>query len=111
MIRNAVQAMPNGGKLLIRGHSDGGGVVLEFIDSGCGITPEELSTMFQAFKTNRSGGNGIGTMVIERICREHGAEFGLRSVPGEGTVFQIRFPLGGNRVRLLPPAEPAGENA
>ena len=112
VIRNAVQAMPNGGKLLIRGHSDGGGVALEFIDSGCGITPEELSTMFQAFKTNRSGGNGIGTMVIERICREHGAEFGLRSVPGEGTVFQIRFPLGGNRVRLLPPAEPTeGEKA
>lgn len=109
VIRNAVQAMPNGGKLLIRGHSDGGGVVLEFIDTGCGITAEELSTMFQAFKTNRSGGNGIGTMVIERICREHGAEFGLRSVPGEGTGFQIRFPLGGNRVRLLPPAAPAGE--
>ena len=66
--------------------------------------------MFLAFKSNRSGGNGIGTMVVERICREHGAEFGLRSIPGKGTVFQIRFPFGGRRVRLLPsPDMPAEE--
>ncbi len=105
VIRNAVQAMPNGGKLLIRGQMDPDGVALEFIDSGCGITAEELGVMFQAFQSNRPGGSGIGMMVIERICREHGAEFGLRSRPGEGTAFRIHFPFGGNRVRLLPPAE------
>lgn len=48
-------------------------------------------------------------MVIERICREHGAEFGLHSLPGEGTVFRIRFPFGNARVRLLPPAVPEEE--
>ncbi|MCQ2378775.1 MAG: ATP-binding protein, partial [Victivallaceae bacterium] len=59
-------------------------------------------TMFQAFRTTRSGGNGIGTMIVERVCREHGAEFGLISRPGKGTLFQIRFPLGRKRMRLLP---------
>lgn len=110
VIRNAVQAMQNGGTLLIRSYADPEYLTVEFVDSGCGITPEELSTMFLAFKSNRSGGNGIGTMVVERICREHGAEFGLRSIPGKGTVFQIRFPFGGRRVRLLPsPDMPAEE--
>lgn len=107
VIRNAVQAMQNGGTLLIRSYDDPEYLTVEFADSGCGITPEELSTMFLAFKTNRSGGNGLGTMIIERICREHGAEFGLRSIPGKGTVFQLRFPIGNRRVRLLPsPATP-----
>jgi hypothetical protein len=40
-------------------------------------------------------------MIIERICREHGVEFGIVSSPGRGSVFQLRFPLSGKRVRLL----------
>ena len=104
VIRNAVQAMPNGGKLLIRSSSDADGLTIEFADSGTGITPDELGCMFKAFSTNRSGGNGIGMMVIERICREHGASFGLRSIPGKGTVFEIQFPFPGQRIRMLPPA-------
>ncbi len=102
IIRNAVQAMTNGGILSIDGYRVADSLVLEFSDSGKGVTPEELSTMFTAFKTNKAGGNGIGTMVIERVCRAHGAEFGLRSVPGKGTTFQIRFPLGSRQLRMLP---------
>ena len=44
----------------------------------------------------------IGMMIIERVCREHGAEFGIVSIPGKGTAFQVRFPLGGKRLRMLP---------
>jgi len=102
LIRNAVQAMTNGGTLDIYGYLQDDFWILEFADSGHGVKPEEISVMFNAFKTTRSGGNGIGTMIIERVCREHGAQFGLVSSPGRGTVFQIKFPLGGNRVRLIP---------
>ncbi len=108
IIRNAVQAMTNGGELNIFGYVDNGFWVAEFADSGRGVRPEELKTMFEAFRSNRSGGNGIGTMVIERVCREHGAEFGLVSRPGRGTVFQVRFPLGGRRMRMI--AEEAGSS-
>ncbi len=104
VIRNAVQAMPNGGRLLIRSVSDADGLTVEFADSGTGISPDELGSMFKAFSTNRAGGNGIGMMVIERICREHGASFGLRSISGKGTVFEIRFPFPDRRIRMLPPA-------
>ena len=106
IIRNAVQAMSNGGDLGIFGYADSEYLVLEFADSGKGITPEELNTMFTAFKTNKAGGNGIGMMIIERVCREHGAEFGIVSVPGKGAAFQIRFPRGGRRLRMLPSAAP-----
>jgi signal transduction histidine kinase len=109
IIRNAVQAMSNGGELQICGFADPEFLTIEFLDSGIGVTPEELSTMFNAFKTNKAGGNGIGTMIIERVFREHGAEFGLESVPGKGTLFQVRFPLGGRRVRMLAENLPGSE--
>ena len=103
IIRNAVQSMSNGGTLQIYGFYDEEYLTLEFADSGSGIDPEHLSNMFKAFKTTKAGGNGIGTMIVERVCREHGAEFGIVSIPGKGSAFQIRFPLGGKRLRMLPP--------
>ena len=109
IIRNAVQAMSNGGELQICGSADPEYLTIEFLDSGKGVTAEELSTMFNAFKTNKAGGNGIGTMIIERVFREHGAEFGLESIPGRGTLFQVRFPLGGRRVRMLAESLPESE--
>jgi len=102
IIRNAVQAMTNGGGLSIYGYATPDHRILEFSDSGRGITPETLREMFIPFKTTKAGGNGIGTMIIERVCREHGAEFGIVSEPERGTVFQLRFPSGAKRVRLLP---------
>ena len=101
IVRNAVQAMSNGGELTIFGAADREALTLEFADTGSGVTPEQLSTMFNAFHSSKAGGNGIGTMIVERICREHGVEFGIVSSPGRGSVFQLRFPLGGKRIRLL----------
>ena len=102
IIRNAVQAMSNGGVLEIFGYSTPEFRVLEFSDSGKGMSSEDLREMFVPFKTTKAGGNGIGTMIIERVCREHGAEFGVVSAAGKGTVFQLKFPDGKRRVRLLP---------
>ena len=100
IIRNAVQAMSNGGVLAIYGYSTPDFRVLEFADSGRGMSPEALRDMFVPFKTTKASGSGIGTMIIERVCREHGAEFGVVSEPERGTVFQLRFP-GERRIRLL----------
>ena len=101
IIRNAVQAMTNGGTLEIFGYADAENWVIEFSDSGSGVDSERLRSMFNAFETGRAGGNGIGTMVIERVCRTHGADFGIVSSPGRGLVFQVKFPLGKRRLRLL----------
>ncbi len=101
IIRNAVQAMSNGGTLAVYGYSSPEFLCIEFADSGKGMTPEALRDMFIPFKTSKASGNGIGTMIIERVCREHGAEFGVLTEAERGTVFQIRFPTGAKRVRLL----------
>lgn len=102
IVRNAVQAMSSGGELAIYGYSTSDFRVLEFSDSGKGMSPEDLREMFIPFRTTKAGGNGIGTMIIERVCREHGAEFGVVSAAGRGTVFQLKFPNGSRRVRMLP---------
>lgn len=101
IVRNAVQAMTNGGSLEIFGYADSENWVVEFSDSGSGVDPDGMRSMFNAFETGKAGGNGIGTMVIERVCRAHGADFGIVSAPGRGLVFQLKFPLGKRRLRLL----------
>ncbi|MBR2633313.1 MAG: PAS domain-containing protein [Lentisphaeria bacterium] len=101
IIRNAAQAMVNGGTLNISGYAANDFFVLEFSDSGCGITPEQLSGVFKAFQSYKAGGNGIGMLVIEKVFRAHGADFGIISEPEKGTVFQVKFPIGTRRTRLL----------
>ncbi|MBQ9501606.1 MAG: PAS domain-containing protein [Lentisphaeria bacterium] len=101
IIRNAVQAMSNGGTLEIFGYADSENWIVEFSDTGSGVDPDRLRSMFNAFETGKAGGNGIGTMVIERVCRTHGADFGIVSAPGKGLVFQLKFPLVKRRLRLI----------
>ena len=101
IIRNAVQAMSNGGELEIFGYTENDEWVVEFADSGCGVDSDRLRNMFTPFESAKAGGSGIGTMVVERICRVHGAQFGIVSSPGKGLTFQVRFPLGKRQLRLL----------
>ncbi len=104
LIKNALQSMTPGGELTIRGRGNADCVELEFEDTGKGISPEVLPELFKPFKTFRPGGNGIGMMIVERICREHGAVLALNSREGEGTAISIRFPLHDKQLRVLPEA-------
>ena len=102
IIKNALQAMTGGGTLRIAGFADEEFLTLEFSDGGKGITADELTGLFVPFHTTKATGNGLGMMIIERVCREHGAEFGVESLPDKGTCVSLRFPLGGKRMRVLP---------
>lgn len=102
IIKNAMQAMPVGGKLEIAAHCDEEAVTLEFIDSGKGISASEISRIFAPFQSFKADGNGLGMMIIERVCREHGAEFAVNSRPDAGTAISIRFPRRNRRIRVLP---------
>ncbi|MBQ7393324.1 MAG: PAS domain-containing protein [Lentisphaeria bacterium] len=103
IIKNALQAMTAGGELQISACMEEEHQVLAFADKGQGMTKEQLGDMFTPFKTSKATGNGLGMMIIQRVCREHGAEFGVDSKPEEGTTVSIRFPLGRRRIRVLPP--------
>lgn len=101
IVKNSIQAMPDEGELSIACDSTDDFVDVVFTDNGCGISGEHLSHIMEPYYTTRPDGSGLGLLVVERILRAHGAEFGIDSREGEGTVFRMRFPLRGRHVRLL----------
>lgn len=106
VLRNAVQAMPQGGKIAVNGFYNDDYVVLEFSDTGDGISADKLNRMFDPFKSFKKGGTGLGMMIIERVLRVHGAEMSVDTKEGEGTAIVIKFPRPGRRIRVLNAAEP-----
>lgn len=102
ILKNSMQAMPEGGKIEIHCSFDEDHVKLSFVDTGKGIKPEDIGKIFEPYHSSKKNGSGLGLMIVERIIREHGAELSLDSTPGKGTVFTIRFPLHVKRMRVLP---------
>lgn len=98
LARNAMQAMPSGGKLTVRCSADDSFVMLSVSDSGCGIKPENLQKIFKPFFTTKDTGTGLGLMIVERIVREHGGSLAVDSRENEGTTFTVSLP---RRVRLV----------
>jgi signal transduction histidine kinase len=108
LIRNAAQAMPDGGRLRIEGHFNDFEVRLCFEDSGRGISAEQMGRLFQPFSTTRATGTGLGLLIVRRIVREHGGEIDIESSVGKGTRVSLWLPLHERRIRLLgegPPPE------
>ena len=103
LIKNAVQAMPQGGTLSIACDADGHSVYVDVTDQGSGIRQEDARRLFTPFFTTKSNGNGLGLMVVERIVRDHGGRLSFESRVGEGTRFRLTFPVMGSRIRVLPP--------
>lgn len=101
LIRNACQAMPNGGTLTISGTFTDYEVRLSFEDTGKGISSEQMNKLFQPFATSRSTGTGLGLLIVRRIVREHGGEIDIESREGIGTRVSLWLPLVEKRVRML----------
>lgn len=93
LIQNAVEAMPNGGTLTISIESDGDSITIHFTDTGCGIEPEQLSSIFDPFVTHKRNGTGLGLAVSKEIISAHHGSISAESVPGKGTDFTIRLPV------------------
>ncbi len=107
LIRNACQAMPEGGTLGISSTATDFEVRLTFADSGRGISTTNMSNLFQPFFTTRKSGTGLGLLIVRRIVREHGGEIEIESRESEGTKVTVSLPLVEKNMRLLqaPPAE------
>ena len=69
-----------------------GWLEIKISDTGCGISDQILADIFEPFFTTKQQGTGLGLSTVHRIVENHGGELQLESQPGEGTVFQIRFP-------------------
>jgi len=100
--KNALEAMQPGGRLKIRSRADDESVFLLFGDTGAGIRQEDIIRLFQPYHTTKSGGHGLGLMIVQRILREHGGQVGIESKEGVGTVVTLEFPRKDRRVHMLP---------
>jgi len=96
LIINAVQAMPTGGGLTLRGGRDIEGTVgLEVADTGEGISPENMKKLFHPLFTTKARGIGLGLVVCQNLIEAHGGRIEVASTPGKGTVFTVRLPCEG----------------
>ena len=109
LIKNAIQAMPDGGVLRIACGERGDYLEIRFADTGRGISPRDMGRIMEPYYTTRGGGTGLGLMVVERVVRDHGGELAIDSQPGEGTVFTIRLPIRERQVQLLVDSAAPGE--
>lgn len=94
LARNAVQAMPNGGRLRMAcGPGRDGRVELRIEDTGVGIPPEHLAKVFDLYFTTKDAGTGIGLSLVYRTIQLHHGDIDVESIPGKGTTFVIKLPI------------------
>ncbi len=101
LVKNAMEAMPDGGRLEITISSDDAFLKLDFRDSGVGIPEDQLGRIFEPYHTTKDKGNGLGLMIVQRIVRDHGGHIEVSSKEGEGTCFRILLPRAERRVRKI----------
>ncbi len=92
LVVNAIQAMPEGGRLEILARDRGDDVEISVSDTGCGIPPEVREKIFDPFFTTKAGGTGLGLSICERIVSGFGGLLTVTSEVGEGTTFTVALP-------------------
>jgi two-component system sensor histidine kinase PilS (NtrC family) len=92
LVRNAVQAMPEGGVMTVRTEVEADVYRIVFADSGRGMSRGELQRLFQPFRTSFPSGTGLGMAICYRIVQEHGGSIEVQSWQGGGTAVTIVLP-------------------
>lgn len=93
LILNALDAMPNGGRLRLSGAQDGDWVILEIADSGVGMDETVRRRVFQPFFTTKGErGSGLGLTMVRSVVERHGGRVELSSAPGDGTTVRLWLP-------------------
>ena len=92
LLRNAIEAMPQGGTVTVRARRNERGVELSLTDTGGGIAEQSLDHIFDKFFTTKPTGTGLGLALARRILDAHGATITVDSAPGEGATFTITIP-------------------
>jgi signal transduction histidine kinase len=90
---NAIEAMPSGGTLALRGRSvEDQQVQIDVVDTGIGIKPEHLGRVFDLYFTTREQGSGLGLSMVYRTVQLHDGTIEVESSPGHGATFRVRLP-------------------
>jgi len=106
IIKNALQAMTNGGILTVTLFSNDQQLGISFKDNGEGMSAEQMGHLFKPYSwpgrpSAKERGSGLGLFIVQRIVQDHGGQIEVYSQPKSGTNFTIYLPLDERRVRLL----------
>ncbi len=101
LVKNALEALKDGGEIAIVLDSDDDAVTVSFRDGGNGMDQAALAALFEPYRTTKRHGTGLGLMLSRRIVRAHGGEIDVESKEGAGTKFTVRIPRIEKRVRRL----------
>lgn len=99
LLSNAIAHSPVSSDVAIAITQDADEAIVSVSDNGPGIPPEDLAGIFDRFyrvekeRSRSSGGSGLGLSICQAIARQHGATISVKSPPGEGATFTVRFPL------------------
>jgi two-component system sensor histidine kinase PilS (NtrC family) len=91
LCENAVRAMKSGGSLTAAIESLGEDWQISFIDTGTGMTAQQIEKIFEPFQSNFEGGTGLGLAIVYQIVQAHEGKVWARSKPGQGTTFVMRL--------------------
>jgi signal transduction histidine kinase len=90
---NGMQAMPNGGEMILTVSNHDTEAIIDIIDTGSGIPPEAQAKIFQAYYSTKKGGTGLGLAMAKRIAEEHGGRLSVASEMGKGSDFSLHLPF------------------
>ena len=101
LLKNALEAVKPGGAIDITLEADDNDVKVLLNDTGAGMTAEQVTHLFEPYRTSKEHGNGLGLMISQRIVRDHGGAIDVESTLGAGTLFTVRLPRIERRIRQL----------
>jgi len=102
LVKNALAAMPGGGRLVLSAERREDEVLVSVEDNGSGIAEENLPKIFEPYFTTKENGTGLGLTITFKIVKEHGGEITVKSRPGQGSTFTIALPVPQKERRLIP---------
>lgn len=92
LVKNSIEAMPDGGRLEVRTRETRNGVALDLIDTGSGMDSDTLLHMFDAFYSTKYGGSGLGLPTAKKVIEAHFGKIYVQSAVGRGTQITLEFP-------------------
>ncbi len=92
LLRNAKDATPPGGHVMVSTARDGGDVLVRVTDTGAGIAPDLQPRVFEPYFSTKKTGTGLGLPTVRRVVDEHGGTLTMESEVGKGTQFTVRLP-------------------
>ncbi|OAT80146.1 hypothetical protein A6P54_15655 [Bacillus sp. MKU004] len=95
VMKNALEAMPEGGLLSVQLEKENGCAKISIQDNGAGIPPERMKHLGEPFYSTKEKGTGLGLMICQKIIKEHNGSFSIQSNVNDGTTVTILLPIAG----------------